>query len=999
MSHTFTVNPARSDPDLGFAIEITRTLDPTDTTFDIKEILISLWDTANNLPLGDVTLDSTTMVTDQQTQLSITTALGNSAYSFNNVKPCLVYFTAAGAVTNVVYDAMITIITTSNSIIYANATTVNGSATGRKVPLMLTPTTTPTFTLEKPLVLQNKRSLSVVLKTGNVPIKSVDFSVTNNGTTFTVQKYLYDANDSVKKYGVKGQGPLGSHLIELTQADLAGTGINLANNELTSYSLTPTVIPMNLKGVVTTPTSLTSLYAPNRINAPDFLSVQQVDFSSNDYTIECMFRPPSDFMALNSSGIDIVKYIFTDRPGDIAGSDVDNSGNLIASSSALGRFWFDENSNEYKDASGNITIAKKVGELTTAQLGTLSNGVYTKKLTDARLRQIVSNSASIGITAVGSDNTYSLTSYTNLNFGPVDSAPGMLVAPSRPSLLRESVDISGNLELEVQVYTRSRDISGNIELYKSQANGSGLTTQYYPIVTNAPNFVPVAGYNAERKYKLNLPLETFSNEVLGETQYYTIKAVDVSGNGSLTMNGFPYARQINAQKPKFSLREVNDLASGNTKLYVLFDSNGAGWTGANGLPALGLGARDASANQYVELSISTRANSQASWTNLNTQIVSNINYSRLSDATGIELSNITLLPGHELKLTGVIKTLRLSDSRTILVSDTSDAVTFTAVNLAKPVTDIVVVPTDISGNDQARRLMFTFNSPTSGAPLLSYDLDVFVNNFASPVYSASIIDASGIPLASNLPARNNKVILTSTGPVSNPAAHSGPRSQLTDASYNYNISGLNFTWGDLVKVKVSSVARSETRASDPAVAEVVMVPSAPARVTGAVITQDSSLNDIVTYTIENNGSFLASLTTMSVFWDNINEQASALVAPDMLSTFTFASSTIGSTPTDYTINAATYPSLALVNNRANNIIDPNYNVFTGTIGRAGSVVPASSTFGVKYLTGPSKTNANGSTNSLAGLKAAFSVLTGQNQKTNRTQTLTDYRLISTQGPV
>ena len=204
----------------------------------------------------------------------------------------------------------------------------------------------------------------------------------------------------------------------------------------------------------------------------------------------------------------------------------------------------------------------------------------------------------------------------------------------------------------------------------------------------------------------------------------------------------------------------------------------------------------------------------------------------------------------------------------------------------------------------------------------------------------------------------------------------------------------------MVRVKISSVGRisDSTRLGDPAVREFVMVPSAPLVVTDVSFNTDGSLNDIVIYTIRNNGSTISSLTTMSVFWDNVDDSVLPTRAPDMLSEFNFTNRDVTVGSNFYTRNAGdisgnawalTYPTLK----GTNNIIDPNYKVFTGTIGRSGSAGPAESTLKVKYLTGDSKENSDGSINPLAGVKAVFSVANGGNQSSNNTTSTASFKLM------
>ncbi|NDE19913.1 MAG: hypothetical protein EB000_05700, partial [Alphaproteobacteria bacterium] len=345
--------------------------------------------------------------------------------------------------------------------------------------------------------------------------------------------------------------------------------------------------------------------------------------------------------------------------------------------------------------------------------------------------------------------------------------------------------------------------------------------------------------------------------------------------------------------------------------------------------------------------------------------------------------------------------------------------TYSALSLTRQINNVVIVPKndarDISANVLVdRSLTFTFQAPPSGADLERYNLDVFVNDLSGAIYSASI-DASGTPI-NPVKVKTYSITLNSTTSANDllaaPTAFAGTREVIpfagatnpsaassSDASFNITNSALRFTWGDLVRVRISSVGRllEGTRLGDPAVREFVMVPSAPLVVTDVSFNSDASLNDIVTYTIRNNGSTISSLTTMSVFWDNLNESASTLDAPDSLSLFNFSNRRVNVGSNSYTINEGdisgnvwvlSYPTLS----KTNNVIDTTFTSFTGTIGRSGSAVPAISTLRVRYLTGIHKTNANGSINPLAGLKAVFSVANGANQSSNDTTNTASFRL-------
>ena len=274
-----------------------------------------------------------------------------------------------------------------------------------------------------------------------------------------------------------------------------------------------------------------------------------------------------------------------------------------------------------------------------------------------------------------------------------------------------------------------------------------------------------------------------------------------------------------------------------------------------------------------------------------------------------------------------------------------------------------------------------------------YNVDVFVNNFASPVYSGSI-DASGIPLAT---PKEYKVTLNSTGNAVPPVAHSGSRQVLTGVDSSFNITS-NFYWGDLVKVKITSEGKPDdnARLGDSAFTEVLMVPNAPLDVTEVAFSVDGSYNDIVTYTIQHNGSPITNLTSMSVFWENVNSTASNMtVAPTPLSMFNFTAVS----PNGYSRNAGdisgndlyfTYPTLRDANNIINNT--PSREDFKGTFIRSGSAMPAVSTLKVKYNTGAFKKDVNENLLPQEGLKAVLSIINGQNQASNSTTKVTDYEM-------
>jgi hypothetical protein len=938
----------------------------------------------------------------------------------------------AGALPNTVYEATIRIRLTTDPITnQGRLARVLDRPVDEALPLMASLGETQTFALLKPELIINKSALSLIVNTGATPVHSLQINIkpadeAASVATRQVVRTYFDA--SLNKYGTVARNGLLN--IDLVQQDFSGTDINLARNDSQEYQIDCTVIAMD-QGNYSTGVPIRAFFSPARVNPPSIVSVTQSNIEVNDNTLSLRFRPPSDLAALSASGIGISRFIITDGAGNISGTVSDNSGNMINLTDNSGngiRYWLNRVTKQFIDVSGNVPISRFLGDIPapTGQLdasGCYPIVVFTSE--DLKNNRTITR---IGITAVGTDNSASLTADFPIDFNG-DSASGMWVAPARPTITASRLDNSGNLILTTQSFTRSLDVSGNLAVSSVDNSGNLLSpdVSFNNVAIASLGNNTLLGYNVARNYTLTVPFANLPG-TLGIPNGLGVRAFDASGNPSAVSERFTYIKQERASKPVFALREVNDL-SGRTRLFCQFDQS----NNTIPVPNLGLGARDASANPIVEFTVQTRSSSDVAWTTAPGVTVPTPRYSSLTttDASGVEIMNGLSL-GQQVRVVGRIRTQMLTPAgaTTQFVSDDSDPVLFSAINLTRPVTDINVVPRndprDLSGNNATpvdRSLTFTFNSPTSGAPLENFNLDVFVNSLASPVFSG-FIDASGIPFTDASAAKNHRVTLTSSGDVNNlsaPAAFSGSRVVLTstsptttaDASFNITHSNLSFAWGDVVRVRITSVGRrnAENRLGDPAFADVVMVPSAPVRVTNAVISQDASLNDIVTYTIRNNGSALSNLTTMSVFWDQINEDATALLAPDMLSSFTFASSTIGATvPTNYTRNAGdisgndniwalTYPTLALVSGRANNIIDPAYRVFTGTVGRAGSAGPAVSTFGVRYLTGLSKTNANGSTNSLAGLKAAFSVLTGQNQKTNSTTSVTDYRLVSTSGPV
>ncbi len=1029
---TFSISSGASQTSLGVLINVIPTL--VDAT--VTQIEVSF---TNPLNVNDA---PATVILNNETETKYVEASGVqgdrgilevlNGETFNEANPFRLFVNFNGT-QNVVYLADVKFYLTNDTVVTAF---VPGRP-GEMLPVMLKAASAPTFTLTKPSVITKKNALSVVVNTGTVPVKSLFFNVKPGDqldhTGYTVKRTLFDSSNNALKYGtIAGTSGV---LVDLVQADFSNNLI-LEENDKTGYRISCTVNTMSNNGYSTGIPAFVS-YAPHRINQPEILHVKQSDSDVNDYTLDVRFKPPSDILALAGIGTPVVEYRFTDGSGNghIGGFNNDQSGNFLYldGSGNERRFYYDSETKEYKDASGNVTIAYHIGSLTPSVLlndGSLdASGAYPNR--EHAFLSLKNNRtiSKIGITAIGSDRSTSRTAFFDISFN-TDSAAGMWLAPKKPVISASKVDNSGNLILSVNSFTRTIDVSGNFEVRLVDPSGNQITTDI-SLNNFAISADPVKnaekGYNKERKYDVTIPLTAIPATATVRSTTFDIsfgtpfdigvKIFDLSGNVSSISEKFTNIKQTLPSTPFFKLRDVN--VDGLSTIYCSFDQS----NNTIPLPMLGLGSRDASANQTVELDIYTRAKAGDTWSQPTTQSISKSNYSALTtnDVSGVMLNGLSLADGNQVKVVGRIKVPSLTAPLSTFVSYDSREVTFSALSLTRQVNNVSVKPKndarDISANVLVdRSLTFAFDAPTSGADLEKYHLDVFVNDLSGAIYSGSI-DASGTPI-NPLKVKNYSITLnsttsandllaplapfSSTRDVISPTGATNPSAESPlDASFNITNAALRFTWGDLVRVKVSSVGRLSggTRLGDPAVREFVMVPSAPLVVTDVSFNADASLNDIVTYTIRNNGSTISSLTTMSVFWDALNESASTLTAPDMLSLFNFTNRDVTVGSNSYTRNAGdisgndgiwalTYPTLSA----ASNIIDPNYKVFTGTIGRSGSAGPAVSTLKVKYLTGDSKKNPDGSTNPLAGLKAVFSVANGSNQSSNNTTNTASFKL-------
>jgi len=1000
---TFTVHPGVSDPVKGFRFNIAHT---RVAGTSVKGISVNCYEstTKGKISLGTKTLSNTQIVTYTDTtgdaQGSVTQSIFSALTDHDFTEDselCPIYVYFENAKENTVYEATLTFTVSTAGVETQVKGITAGRGRGEALPVMIASPVDPVFILDKPLQVTNKKVLTVLLKNANVPIKSVVFDVlpvspdSVGVTPSSVVKQLYDP--LLKRTGVIATNA--GYKFEITNLDLSGSGIDLENDDVQQYTVSATVIPMN-NLEISAAESVSQVYAPARINAPFIEYVAQADTAINDSTLAFKFKPPSDVLALKESGVQISRYIITDRDGNISGQDSDNSGNKISDTSGNGvRFWVDACGN-FKDTSGNVLIAKKIGDIYTSELGTLDGcGNYLKNFSFPATLKGNSTISKIGITAVGTDNTTSLTSYVDISFNG-DSANGMFVAPATPLITGSSVDACGNITLNVTGATRSFDVSLNVPVYPTDTSGNiSQNASAYTGTTVTSTVSPLEyGYNKARKFNVKIPTTAFSGN-LGDAFNMAVKILDVSGNFSTASSKFTYTKQIPADRPNFLFREVND-SNGNTKLLIAFDQSG------NPLPGLGLGNLDPSANPSVELVISRKAaTANAVFVTEKTQTVPTERYSVLQSGVSGELLDIPVLTaGEQVSVIGRIITKQLGGTSTFKSQDSSGVI-FSAISLTGKVTDFVALKTDMSNNSLDRKLVFKFKSPVAGAPLNNYNIDVYVNDYVNPVYSGSI-DASGQPFAAALPAKEHKITLTSSGAVGAPGPYNG-RETLTSADASFNITGANFTWGDIVKVKVSSIGRvdANARLGAPAEAEFLMVPNAPLTFSDVSFNMDASFNDIVSYTIQHNGSTINNLTSMSVFWENLDPTASDMtVAPTPLSLFNFDKA---QSITAYNRNAGdvsgndlyyAYPKLK----DSNNIIDTRHNnpeFFKGTFTRSGSAMPATSVLKVKYNTGAFKVDLNGNlkaTPNQEGLKAVLSIINGENQASNSTSKVTDYKM-------
>jgi hypothetical protein len=1000
----FTVYPAPSDVTKGFLFNVVNTRAANEK---VTAIQVTFTDANTKAPFSNKSVPTDQEIKyydNDNNEVTESIFYAINSFNFSEENPCPIYVKVDKAVANKVYLANIKFTVSvkngdaiTNRVVSANII----DTTEIMLPVMIDTATQPTFILDKPTMVKNKNVLSVMVKNDAVPIKFVNFSVEKadgSGESASVEKMLYDPNNESAKYGVIATNA--GILFEISSLDLSNNGIiGGLDTDITEYNIFCSVTPMN-NVVVDIEDGLDANYAPARINAPEITWVKQSNIDTDDSTLEFKFKPPSDLVALENSGIVVGKYIITNESGDIAGiASNDISGNKIYDNSGNGlNYWLDGSGN-YRQPNSTI-IAKKIREINASDVTSTIDacGNYLKSFVLPLSLTEKINIETIGITAYGSDTTYSLTSSVDISFND-DLADGMTVRPHKPVITTSSVDSCGNLILSVTGATRTFDVSfnssSNFPVFPTDASGNLNGAAYSNTVVTSTTLPLENGYNKARNYNVKIPNTAFTG-VNGGVFNFGVTMIDVSNNSSVVSSKYTYIKQVPAEKPNFVFREIND-SEGKTKLHIAFDQSG------NNLPALGLGSLDASANPSVVLDIYRKGSGVgAVFPTLPsfTQLVPTSRYSGLASNVSGELLVFEpiLAAGEQVKVIGRINTKQLNGT-TQFTSLDSSAVIFSVINLTSKVTDINVLKSDMSNNTLDRKLAFTFNSPIGGAPLSKYNVDVFVNNFASPVYSGSI-DASGIPLAT---PKEYKVTLNSTGDAVAPVAHSGSRQVLTGVDSSFNITS-NFYWGDLVEVKITSEGKTDdnARLGDSAFTEVLMVPNAPLSIYNVSLSTDLSENDIVTYTIHHNGSPITNLTSMSVFWENVNANASVMtVAPTPLSMFNFAmvSAAYPGVRGGYTRNAGdisgndlyfTYPTLK----DANNIIDnkPFPADFIGTFIRSGSAMPAVSTLKVKYNTGAFKRDLDGNVLPQEGLKAVLSIINGQNQSSNSTTRVTDYEM-------
>lgn len=861
--------------------------------------------------------------------------------------------------------------------------------------------------------ITNKRVLQFDVESTKVPIKLLNFQVFDRVTEQYEQYLKYLIDDA--SYGF-----LGVYNVSITAEDISAGNITLVEDR--QYAIEGSVTAMDNNAIPTA--SINAVFAPGRTEKPSILSVKQVNVDNNDQTLEIKFKPPVDELALTTMGLSVESYIITDNSNNIATSDGSSNYFIYSKDASQNGIWFDDVNMQYKNTNGTV-VSNYLTQVSASSLRPLDgSGCYSSNVFNLSLLKNNTRITNIGITAVTSDKSVSATSTGIIDYSG-DSALGMILAPAKPSISSSQIDGSGNLTLNVSGRSRSLDVSGSFTDLSGNpvkvfvldgsgnlvANSSSLTLTS----TTTSSTLPSRSYTSVN-FQVKVP---YASLPPGIDNKIGVTLQDISGNKSFVSDALTYNNQKAADKPFFKLTEFNAgivNGVGQTKVYISFDTSGNDRPHAS-YPLIGLGAArgvyDASVNPFVELTIHTKLKAATEWTAFsgNPFIIPTNRYTLLrSDSSGVLIDTVSLPAGYVIKVSGKIITDRIgtSDKLTSLISN---EVQFETIELTKPVTELQAVSTTMAKTDIVRNLSFKFVSPAGGAALLRYKLDYYVNDLNKVVFS-HYIDASGVPMSinANPNVKQYRVNLSSDSSANQDPFTTGPSTlspsttnELTDMSFNLTQNDVKFTWGDVVKVKVSSLpaATIDNRVSDPGYAELLMVPSAPLDVTAVAFTPDGSFNDLVTYTITHHGSPVLDLTSMSVFWENIDASASAMtVAPTMLSKLIFPTVTPGVTYSrnvgDVSGNGWFFTKPALAAGTTNNIIDLNYTSFSATVTRSGAAVPETSTLKVKYNTGEFKPkNADGTLatdQKQEGLKAIFSVMSGKNQLTNSEVSNTDYEL-------
>ena len=209
----------------------------------------------------------------------------------------------------------------------------------------------------------------------------------------------------------------------------------------------------------------------------------------------------------------------------------------------------------------------------------------------------------------------------------------------------------------------------------------------------------------------------------------------------------------------------------------------------------------------------------------------------------------------------------------------------------------------------------------------------------------------------------------------------------------------SYAYGDLIEVNVVTMGNQNGFATESEPVELFVVPAAPATIDSIVITtpysdelSSNKLDDLVTYTIINNGSTITSLFALDVFGNLLSAEKL-----EPVTTFTFSTNNINGVLTNTIGTDSSNPWTVEMTDEELRTIDANiipyspptrtinaggvngdylvpdattFNALSGQTQRFGAIVPTKTVLKIRYATTASKQAANGN----AGLQAQFAVL-------------------------